>query len=497
MRRSGYKLMTILTSVSRLIRLSSFRARALAKCGSRGFHALLVAGAFTTCNPALAMEDPAHEPYTCSWQADNNLGGTETMSLVAHQGKLYAGIGYWEDTGSYPGSQILVLDSPKGNWRVDHTFSAKLSDGTPEYRRVAVLKEITFDFDGRGNRLSTPVSLLLAANDNTHQPDGSRVENLAIFSRDDSSGRWIKMTLPIMGRGIRSLGKHHDPTSGADYVFLGTCSNGFVRGSYDASKEGKISWSINSEPAQPTVAGRIMAFGDLAGALCAFAKPSLYQYEDGSPGSVRAKWREMYSYPQPQNARSSGLRGATNINGSLFGFLEATGSDSKIMRMFPPVEELNIRRFLKSKLGTDFVANGQSADLANIVGAYNDFTKVIDPMTRRETWLVGLGFNEKNVCSIPNKEHSAWFLARSAADAWTLHEIPSLNLRDPQPCPPAVRTMVVSPFAGDREQAIYIGFYDANDRPCHNTAHIYRVGLATALRPYSSDKFCSSRGTAQ
>ncbi len=264
-----------------------------------GFYKLLIAGAITICNAAVSMADPAHEPYTCSWQADDAIGGTETMSLVAHKGKLYAGIGYWEDTGSYPGSQILVLDSPTSKWRVDHTFAAKLADGVPVYRRVAVLKEITFNFDGRGNRLRAPVSLLLASNDNTHKPGGSRVENLAIFSRDDSSDTWTKMTLPITGRGIRSIGLHHDLTSGADYVFLGTCDNGFVRGCYDESKAGKISWSSISEPAQPPVTGRIMAFGTLEQHLYGFAKPSVYEYVDRSPSDVSPHWRVVYSYPQP------------------------------------------------------------------------------------------------------------------------------------------------------------------------------------------------------
>lgn len=432
--------------------------------------------------------DPAHEPYTCSWQANDTIGGTETMSLVAHQGKLYAGIGYWMDSGSYPGPHILVLDSPTSQWRVDHTFDAKLSDGiTPLYRRVAVLQEITFSFDGRGNSLKAPVSLLLAANDNTDKLKG----DLSIFSRDDSSDKWTKMTLPIKGRGIRSLGLHRDPNTGAEYVFLGTCDNGFVRGCYDESKPGKISWSSNSEPVKTDAAltARIMAFGNGEQGLFAFAKPSVYEYVDGSPGGVRPYWWLKYSYQQPQNARSSGLRGATYIHGELFGFLEATGYDSKILRMFPVVEELNIRRFLQSQTGSDFMRNvGASPVDANIVGAYNNMTKVTDPVTRQDAWLVGLGFNERNYCPIKGKEYSSWFLARSAAGSWTVHDIPPLNFISPQPCPPAVRTIAVSPFAQDQQQAIYIGFYDANDHACHNTAHIFRVGLATALRPYSAPK---------
>jgi hypothetical protein len=111
-------------------------------------------------------------------------------------------------------------------------------------------------------------------------------------------------------------------------------------------------------------------------------------------------------------------------------------------------------------------------------------------MTGRNAWLVGLGFAEGRHCPIPGKEHSSWFLARSATGSWTVHEIPSLGFQDPHNCIPAVRTIAVSPFPQDQGQVLYIGFYDANNHHCHNTAHIFRVGLATALRIYGSDKFC-------
>src|SRR5271156_800363 len=61
---------------------------------------------------------------------DATVGGTEVRSLVAHGGKLYAGNGYWEDQseGSH-GAEILVLDEPGGQWRVDHAFDERMPSG--------------------------------------------------------------------------------------------------------------------------------------------------------------------------------------------------------------------------------------------------------------------------------------------------------------------------------------------------------------------------------
>ena len=43
------------------------------------------------------------------------MGGTELMNIVAHNEKLYAGVGYWKDAAGSdprPGAQILVRDGP-------------------------------------------------------------------------------------------------------------------------------------------------------------------------------------------------------------------------------------------------------------------------------------------------------------------------------------------------------------------------------------------------
>src|SRR5712691_11945251 len=62
------------------------------------------------------------------------MGGTEIRILTAHDGRLYAGNGYWEDRPGpegLQGAQILVLDGPGARWRIDHAFDERMQSGRP------------------------------------------------------------------------------------------------------------------------------------------------------------------------------------------------------------------------------------------------------------------------------------------------------------------------------------------------------------------------------
>src|SRR5258707_1716587 len=84
-------------------------------------------------------------------EAGRFAGGTEMRFLVSHGGRLYAGNGYWEDRPGPEGpqaAQILVLDSPGGRWRVDHTFEERLPVGHTRDLAVSALANATFAVDG-------------------------------------------------------------------------------------------------------------------------------------------------------------------------------------------------------------------------------------------------------------------------------------------------------------------------------------------------------------
>ena len=78
------------------------------------------------------------------------MGGSELRILTAHAGKLFAGNGYWEDrpgSEGVQGAQILVLDAPNAQWRVDHTFDDRQPNGRPHDLAVSALSEVRFATD--------------------------------------------------------------------------------------------------------------------------------------------------------------------------------------------------------------------------------------------------------------------------------------------------------------------------------------------------------------
>ena len=98
--------------------------------------------------------------------AGHFMGGTEMRALVAHAGKLFAGNGYWMDEPGPEGrqvAQVLVLDRPGGQWRVDHAFEGWMPDGRARNLAIAAMDEVSFATDGAGTPLGNPVSVLLAS----------------------------------------------------------------------------------------------------------------------------------------------------------------------------------------------------------------------------------------------------------------------------------------------------------------------------------------------
>jgi len=454
-------------------------------------------------NPATTSDSRVpSEPFAVSYQAgkldagSNLMGGTELMNLVAYKGKLYAGVGYWEDESSNdqtPGAQILVLDSPRDRWRIEHTFSERLPNGSRRFRRVTALQVITFATDGRGRALPQLVSMLVAGLD----PFGGG----AVFSLDDDTGRWSETELPRTS--YRALTLYRDPITGVDRIFAGGAGyedksghrpGGIFSGVYDPSAPGRIRWS---ETAEFTGFGdRVVAFADCNGHLYFSSKPGIYERTTNGSHPV---WSEIYSYSHPMRPNSSGLRGLTTIpnpNGSGQVILAAAEEAPCVILRIDPADdhrvttELNVDEFLFKHWGRLLVPY--------VIAAYNSMPIVRDPDSNQSVHIIGL----QAFCPLPGKEHSAWYLIRDANARYSLHEIRPVPLipesgqpshhylsmvtngrptTERSPNLGAVRTIIVSPFASDTGHALYFGGYDTDGRPAHNTAWLYRVGLRTAL----------------
>ena len=302
-----------------------------------------------------------------------SLGGTEIVHLAPHKGRLYAGNGYWMDTRGYantPWAQVLVLDSPGGNWKVDLALG-------PTHLRVTALKSVTFATDGEGKRLSAPVNLLLAASDSGGESH--------IWTRDDDRNTWTQATLkgdPQLRRSTRAFIVHRDRLTGVDRVFVAAGALGIFSGVLDASQPGRIRWDEKAELGPVTI--RPMSFAEANGRLYASVGVSVFCRKDGAV----PKWEKVYSDNTPEHWELGGIRGLTSVpspdgNGESLLFSHT----DHIIRIDPGNDhkatvELGIRKLLEKSWGTSVPGA--------IIAAYTDMLPLKDAVTGRTVYIIGV-----------------------------------------------------------------------------------------------------------
>jgi hypothetical protein len=423
------------------------------------------------------------EPFSVSLavgQRDVNgnfIGGTELVNLADYGGRLYAGNGYWEDVpGTDPpsGPQVLVLDAPKAAWRQDHVFSDTDASGQLVYGRLTALNALTFTTDARGAALHSPVTMLVVGLE--RRVAGA---NGAVFARaDDGSWTQLAVNLPA-GLSVRALTVHRDAATGADELFIGagkgednTSAGAIFTAAYDPAAPGRL--RVAASPEFTGFVNRVMTFADANGTLLFAAKPGLYARTEG-PTPTWSQVASTPTRPDPnsvRDSRNSGVRGLTVLGGSapaVLGGLE--GTSGPILRFdanagFSPTVDVNVGDVLLRSWGM-----GQRQ---YVISAYNDMPAIADPTTGTSVNVIGLqAYN-------PSRPSSAWYLVRSAQGDYALHEVSALTNLSPYGLV-AIRATHVSPFAEDRGQAVYMGGCDADYRPSHNTAWLYRVGSKTVL----------------
>lgn len=413
------------------------------------------------------------------------MGGTEIRNLVVHDGRLFAANGYWKDTprvGGSSGAQILVLDAATAPWRIDHEFGELLPGGRRRHLAISALTEVTFRTDSKGAPLAAPVSLLLAS---SWDVTGRRT----VFARDDRTGEWSDTVLaedkpsPGFLAQIRSFGFHRDRGTGVDLVVAGD-TRGIFSGSYDPALAGHVRWMGTPElttdglpsDAFPGLSGRlrISSFAEAGGRFFAAIGQQVWVRQDGAT----PRWRLFYANPSPHYSQT-GLRGLSAV--SEFGkdeFLIAAveGNEARIVRIDPETgaeaTDLNLSGLLDTAWSTR---------VSYVIAGYNDMAKVARP-PEGDDLMIGLeAFIPPNAPRPPGHtvldvvhglEAGAWFLIRHPGGRYELRQVTAQfpvigrNLV-------AVRSIVASPFPGERG-AIYVGGYDANDSPAHDTAWIAR-----------------------
>ena len=389
------------------------------------------------------------------------LGGTETMHLVAHKGKLFAGNGYWTDQPGddpRPGAQILRKDGPDAEWQEEQSF--------PGAVRINAMKSVTFTRDHDGETLEDPVTLLLAdAGLATSRSSGP----LVCFVRNDALGDWAKS--PITDEAnrayIRVFGFHRDAETGREHLFAGTGAGEIYRGAYNPDAAGRIQWSPESEYSNPDFDGnafkRCQGFCVANGRLYASVSPRLLERRDGS----EPEWVEVFRW-NPEQRAGAGLRGITAVpapDGRHEVILGSREQEGRIIRIDPAnryavTDELNSGDFLDEQFGS--FRGGKLV-------AYNRFVPGPHPVTGEPVhWLTVAGVNADDA-------RAAWLLLRHPDRTYEPVRVFDTSL-DPHPFLVSTRTLEFAPWS-DRE--FYTGGYDgaANNRRNHNTAWIYKGTL--------------------
>lgn len=459
---------------------------------------LLAAVLSAAATGALSAADAPEEGFRLSYTAGHSdaagrfMGGTELRNLQAHGGKLYAGVGYWEDRPGpegLQGMQILVLERPDGHWRVDHSFDQRLPNGRPRHLAISALRDVTFATDGAGDALPRAVSILLAG---SWDLSGSS----EVFSRDDRTGGWTAM--PLAGKRvpqgkiqqIRSIAGHRDRLTGVDHVFVGNDPYGIYRGHYDPSARGGIRWA--SEPELEIGAIKIEVYSGLSlprvsgmaecnGVLFATIGHQLYRRVDGAV----PRWELLYTNPKPGHSET-GLRGLTAIpdpSGQDQTLLLAVeGSAARVLRVDPATGQETTEVDLIAHLSRTWQTR-----ISYVIAGYNDMTLVPAPgggtavLIGFEAFIPPAAPTPPGHQKVDGLEAGAWYFVRQPDRRYDLRKIAGRHPTTGRHLV-ATRTIAPSPFS-DEPDAIYFGGFDANKLPAHNTAWAFKTTRANALRP--------------
>ncbi len=398
------------------------------------------------------------------------VGGTEIIHLVTHNGRLYAGNGYWMDTvgkSKMPWAQVLVLDSPEGSWKVDLELG-------PRHLRVTILKSITFETDGNGTTLDVPVSLLLAGSDHHEVGKAPVYRETNIWTRDDDENTWVKTTLQFgkrHRRSVRALHVHRDRKTRVDRIFVAAGALGIYSGVYDAEEPGKIRW--DKKPELGPIAIRPMSFTEANGSLYASAGTSVYRRSDG----LSPQWVKVYSDDTPEHWELGGIRGLTAVP-SPTGAGESLlfSHTNRVIRVDPADSH---KATIELKIGELLARNWGRRITGAIIAAYNDMLPLTDPATGQTVHIMGVQGRVSGQPTFGGWYPGGSYLIRYPDRSYRLKEVNG-RWKPGDTMLVAVRTFALSPFSEDAGH-VYFGGFDANFRDAHNTAWIFRAPVETVL----------------
>jgi hypothetical protein len=422
------------------------------------------------------------------------LGGVECNYIVAHKGIIFATGSTWKqegwNRGETTGPQVLVKKAHNVPWEVDHTFG-------PEYGRAECLRSVTFATDHTGRKLPAPVTLLLAST------TGLLSKGIGIWSRDDSTGTWTRMTFgqagSAWGTEIRALIDHVDRVTGVHCVFVAATEGVIYRGAYDPNALGGIAWDSQPEyrrpPAMPVQ--RAPASCEAGGVL--YVSLEMDPQAAGSGGIFRRldgpepRWEHVYEWTHAAAEREAQI--GHKLDRLVYGLAGAPDPADPNRESLLFVRDLTAQVFRVDGSRFDaatpefdaqaYFRNAFASDRTKVVriGA-NGFAPLTDPDTGEHVLLSGLWVAHPDGQDT-EKGNSSWYLVRHADGSYTHGRVWAPD--DPVPNKGVrgglrtTRSVCASPFLEDAGRVIYFGGFDSglstSPEQFGYTAWIYKATL--------------------
>lgn len=433
-----------------------------------------------TAWPTLAWSSSFAAPQTDASGA--RLTGTEIIDLVTHEGRLFAGNSYWNETTELRRGQVLRLDNAVGSWTRDLQMPAR-------YSRVASLASVRLERDRSGAPVAAQSLLIAGATYDYGQLPGP----VGVFVRDPA-GNWTRTDLgdtdnPIGYSEIRSIGYHRDTVTGADLVFLGAspAPHGIYTGAIDPGS-GRLTFDAVPE-LQAVGFERFLTFTPCGGEFFVGAKRRIYRRNDGA--SPAERWSLVVDFTDPAVngpfrgvledeywAPQDDIRGLTCLHDGASGlpFL-IFGALNQMIRLPlgtpapQPVRERDLEAFLEERLGVD-VRYVQTAEHQRLPSA---------PGTSLSLIGLELQYEEAALRAAPETPHfptsgfsTQGFYIERRDDGTALDYVLLEISAEPGEDLARVRTFEPSPFPDDPPQTLYAGGYAPWFTPATNTAWIRR-----------------------
>ncbi len=415
------------------------------------------------------------------------MGGNEITQIIAHKDKLFAGNSDWDESDTVnnpPACEIVRLDSSTAQWQVDTTFIYhsyhSLADSGFNMN-VNAMKSFIFNTAYPGVAI-TPDTLLIAA-------PGNYVHKNIVYIRNDAANSWITSTIggtlskPF---SCRALGFHKDTVSGVCCVFAGIENYGIVKGVYNTSFPGKIQWDTMPEIVPPT-AERVMGFTVCNNILYAASSQThgagtghIYERTDGT-----GSWTLVDSLA---NGSGQDLRGLTAIpNPAGTGEVLWYCWNSKAHRLDP----FNAFTDTIEYAFKDSLAIQLSIGIRSVLAAYNDNIPVFNIQNDSEDIRV-IGFEMHYDSAAlahsprPNFHRYATdgrYFVRTQSGHSITYQLKYIVNNTPviKDTLLSVRSLCVSPFAGDSGKVLFGGGYDCDSIQANRKAWIYRGDFRTII----------------